>query len=104
MLVMSGELGVGAVPGQSLQVITRLHTPRARPAMSWPEEPSPRIIGEDSPSRLDRSREDGLPKSHVICEGQKGHVCYPTRGGGLPWAMRSWWAGRGWAGRPVQAL
>ncbi|XP_061025327.1 nuclear receptor corepressor 2 isoform X18 [Eubalaena glacialis] len=33
-----------------------------------------RIIGEDSPSRLDRSREDGLPKGHVIYEGKKGHV------------------------------
>lgn len=33
-----------------------------------------RIIGEDSPGRLDRSREDGLPKGHVIYEGKKGHV------------------------------
>ncbi|XP_036870295.2 nuclear receptor corepressor 2 isoform X15 [Manis javanica] len=33
-----------------------------------------RIIGEDSPSRLDRGREDGLPKGHVIYEGKKGHV------------------------------
>lgn len=33
-----------------------------------------RIIGEDSPSRLERSREDGLPKGHVIYEGKKGHV------------------------------
>ncbi|XP_054551400.1 nuclear receptor corepressor 2 isoform X6 [Talpa occidentalis] len=33
-----------------------------------------RIVGEDSPSRLDRSREDGLPKGHVIYEGKKGHV------------------------------
>ncbi|XP_045743766.1 nuclear receptor corepressor 2 isoform X25 [Mirounga angustirostris] len=33
-----------------------------------------RIIGEDSPSRLDRSREDSLPKGHVIYEGKKGHV------------------------------
>ena len=24
--------------------------------------------------RLDRSREDGLPKGHVIYEGKKGHV------------------------------
>ncbi|XP_032099722.1 nuclear receptor corepressor 2 isoform X8 [Sapajus apella] len=33
-----------------------------------------RIIGEDSPSRLDRGREDSLPKGHVIYEGKKGHV------------------------------
>ncbi|XP_023576310.1 nuclear receptor corepressor 2 isoform X3 [Octodon degus] len=33
-----------------------------------------RIVGEDSPSRLDRAREDGLPKGHVIYEGKKGHV------------------------------
>ncbi|XP_047418834.1 nuclear receptor corepressor 2 isoform X7 [Sciurus carolinensis] len=33
-----------------------------------------RIIGEDSPSRLDRAREDSLPKGHVIYEGKKGHV------------------------------
>ncbi|XP_013359090.1 PREDICTED: nuclear receptor corepressor 2 isoform X8 [Chinchilla lanigera] len=33
-----------------------------------------RIVGEDSPSRLDRTREDGLPKGHVIYEGKKGHV------------------------------
>ncbi|XP_045152664.1 nuclear receptor corepressor 2 [Echinops telfairi] len=33
-----------------------------------------RVVGEDSPSRLDRSREDGLPKGHVIYEGKKGHV------------------------------
>ncbi|XP_058137221.1 nuclear receptor corepressor 2 isoform X4 [Dasypus novemcinctus] len=33
-----------------------------------------RIIGEDSPGRLDRGREDGLPKGHVIYEGKKGHV------------------------------
>lgn len=33
-----------------------------------------RIIGEDSPGRLDRGREDGLPKAHVIYEGKKGHV------------------------------
>lgn len=33
-----------------------------------------RILGEDSPSRLDRSRDDGLPKGHVIYEGKKGHV------------------------------
>ncbi|XP_033618575.1 nuclear receptor corepressor 2 [Fukomys damarensis] len=33
-----------------------------------------RIVGEDSPGRLDRAREDGLPKGHVIYEGKKGHV------------------------------
>ncbi|XP_060049263.1 nuclear receptor corepressor 2 isoform X5 [Erinaceus europaeus] len=33
-----------------------------------------RIIGEGSPGRLDRSRDDGLPKGHVIYEGKKGHV------------------------------
>uniref|UniRef100_A0A5F9C6X8 Nuclear receptor corepressor 2 n=1 Tax=Oryctolagus cuniculus TaxID=9986 RepID=A0A5F9C6X8_RABIT len=33
-----------------------------------------RIIGEDSPSRLERAREDGPPKAHVIYEGKKGHV------------------------------
>ncbi|XP_077015703.1 nuclear receptor corepressor 2 isoform X10 [Tamandua tetradactyla] len=33
-----------------------------------------RIVGDDSPSRLDRAREDGLPKGHVIYEGKKGHV------------------------------
>ncbi|KAF6082204.1 nuclear receptor corepressor 2 [Phyllostomus discolor] len=33
-----------------------------------------RIVGEDSPGRLDRSREDGLPKGHVIYEGKKGHI------------------------------
>nr|XP_013010037.1 nuclear receptor corepressor 2 isoform X2 [Cavia porcellus] len=33
-----------------------------------------RIVGEESPSRLDRAREDSLPKGHVIYEGKKGHV------------------------------
>lgn len=33
-----------------------------------------RIMGEDGPSRLDRAREDPLPKGHVIYEGKKGHV------------------------------
>lgn len=33
-----------------------------------------RIIGEDSPGRLDRGREDSLLKAHVIYEGKKGHV------------------------------
>lgn len=51
-----------------------------------------RIIGEDSPGRLDRGREDGLPKGHVIYEGKKGHVLSyegepargRARGAGLP--------------------
>lgn len=55
-----------------------------------------RIIGEDSPSRLDRSREDGLPKGHVIYEGKKGHVlsyegefCHYqlNRAGGASWGF-----------------
>uniref|UniRef100_A0A8C8SF53 Nuclear receptor corepressor 2 n=1 Tax=Pelusios castaneus TaxID=367368 RepID=A0A8C8SF53_9SAUR len=33
-----------------------------------------RIIGEDSPGRLEKVREDALPKGHVIYEGKKGHV------------------------------
>uniref|UniRef100_A0A8B9UCM3 Nuclear receptor corepressor 2 n=1 Tax=Anas zonorhyncha TaxID=75864 RepID=A0A8B9UCM3_9AVES len=33
-----------------------------------------RIIGEDSPSRAEKVREDALPKGHVIYEGKKGHV------------------------------
>ncbi|KAL8180185.1 UNVERIFIED_CONTAM: nuclear receptor corepressor 2 [Gekko kuhli] len=33
-----------------------------------------RIIGEDSPSRAEKAREDALPKGHVIYEGKKGHV------------------------------
>ncbi|XP_067395809.1 nuclear receptor corepressor 2 isoform X6 [Emydura macquarii macquarii] len=33
-----------------------------------------RIIGEDSPSRTEKVREDALPKGHVIYEGKKGHV------------------------------
>ncbi|KAM5238869.1 nuclear receptor corepressor 2 isoform 2-T2 [Ctenodactylus gundi] len=33
-----------------------------------------RVIGEDSPGRLERAREDGMPKGHVIYEGKKGHV------------------------------
>lgn len=43
-----------------------------------------RIIGEDSPSRLDRSREDGLPKGHVIYEGKKGHVLSYEGGMSVP--------------------
>uniref|UniRef100_A0A6G1S3K6 Nuclear receptor corepressor 2 n=1 Tax=Hypotaenidia okinawae TaxID=2861861 RepID=A0A6G1S3K6_9GRUI len=33
-----------------------------------------RIIGEDSPSRAEKAREDVMPKGHVIYEGKKGHV------------------------------
>ncbi|KAJ7309744.1 hypothetical protein JRQ81_007808 [Phrynocephalus forsythii] len=33
-----------------------------------------RIIGEDSPGRAEKVREDALPKGHVIYEGKKGHV------------------------------
>uniref|UniRef100_A0ABM5F183 Nuclear receptor corepressor 2 isoform X3 n=1 Tax=Pogona vitticeps TaxID=103695 RepID=A0ABM5F183_9SAUR len=33
-----------------------------------------RIVGEDSPSRAEKVREDALPKGHVIYEGKKGHV------------------------------
>ncbi|XP_032303758.1 nuclear receptor corepressor 2 isoform X12 [Coturnix japonica] len=33
-----------------------------------------RIIGEDSPSRAEKVREDAMPKGHVIYEGKKGHV------------------------------
>ncbi|XP_037231241.1 nuclear receptor corepressor 2 isoform X8 [Falco rusticolus] len=33
-----------------------------------------RIIGEDSPSRAEKAREDAVPKGHVIYEGKKGHV------------------------------
>lgn len=33
-----------------------------------------RIIGEDSPSRAEKAREDAMPKGHVIYEGKKGHV------------------------------
>ncbi|XP_042297276.1 nuclear receptor corepressor 2 isoform X6 [Sceloporus undulatus] len=40
-----------------------------------------RIIGEDSPSRGEKVREDALPKGHVIYEGKKGHVL--TYDGGL---------------------
>uniref|UniRef100_A0A8C0GPD2 Nuclear receptor corepressor 2 n=1 Tax=Chelonoidis abingdonii TaxID=106734 RepID=A0A8C0GPD2_CHEAB len=33
-----------------------------------------RLIGEDSPGRAEKAREDALPKGHVIYEGKKGHV------------------------------
>lgn len=33
-----------------------------------------RIIGEDSPGRAEKAREDVLPKGHVIYEGKKGHI------------------------------
>ena len=66
--------GWGAVPGQSLQVLTPTLHPQGTPADVLYKGTITRIIGEDSPSRLDRSREDGLPKGHVIYEGKKGHV------------------------------
>lgn len=51
-----------------------LPAPQGTPADVLYKGTITRIIGEDSPSRLDRSREDGLPKGHVIYEGKKGHV------------------------------
>lgn len=33
-----------------------------------------RIIGEDSPGRAEKAREEALPKGHVIYEGKKGHI------------------------------
>ncbi|KAM8962053.1 nuclear receptor corepressor 2 isoform 2-T2 [Pelodytes ibericus] len=33
-----------------------------------------KIVGEDSPGRLERMREESLSKGHVIYEGKKGHV------------------------------
>ncbi|XP_074868476.1 nuclear receptor corepressor 2 isoform X4 [Carettochelys insculpta] len=33
-----------------------------------------RLIGEDSPGRAEKVREEALPKGHVIYEGKKGHV------------------------------
>ncbi|XP_053135132.1 nuclear receptor corepressor 2 isoform X9 [Hemicordylus capensis] len=44
-----------------------------------------RIIGEDSPSRGEKVREDVLPKGHVIYEGKKGHVL--TYDGGVATAQ-----------------
>lgn len=59
-----------------------------------------RIIGEDSPSRLDRGREDGLPKGHVIYEGKKGHVL-SYEGEFLQGAgRRAGRGGQGWSGPP----
>ncbi|XP_054936583.1 nuclear receptor corepressor 2 isoform X2 [Physeter macrocephalus] len=57
-----------------------------------------RIIGEDSPSRLDRSREDGLPKGHVIYEGKKGHVL--SYEGGMSMSQCSKEDGRSSSGPP----
>ncbi|XP_069353318.1 nuclear receptor corepressor 2 isoform X1 [Eulemur rufifrons] len=57
-----------------------------------------RIIGEDSPSRLERSREDGLPKGHVIYEGKKGHVL--SYEGGLSVSQCSKEDGRSSSGPP----
>uniref|UniRef100_A0A8C5SHE0 Nuclear receptor corepressor 2 n=1 Tax=Laticauda laticaudata TaxID=8630 RepID=A0A8C5SHE0_LATLA len=33
-----------------------------------------KVIGEDSPSRVEKAREEALPKGHVIYEGKKGHI------------------------------
>lgn len=33
-----------------------------------------KVIGEDSPSRVEKGREEALPKGHVIYEGKKGHI------------------------------
>uniref|UniRef100_A0A670ZVV8 Nuclear receptor corepressor 2 n=1 Tax=Pseudonaja textilis TaxID=8673 RepID=A0A670ZVV8_PSETE len=33
-----------------------------------------KVIGEDSPSRAEKAREEALPKGHVIYEGKKGHI------------------------------
>lgn len=63
---------MGARPGPARR-LSRPH-PQGTPADVLYKGTITRIIGEDSPSRLDRSREDGLPKGHVIYEGKKGHV------------------------------
>ncbi|KAM5311382.1 nuclear receptor corepressor 2 isoform 7-T9 [Glossophaga mutica] len=57
-----------------------------------------RIIGEDSPSRLDRGREDGLPKGHVIYEGKKGHILSYEGGLSVPQCSKE--DGRGSSGPP----
>lgn len=57
-----------------------------------------RIVGEDSPSRLDRAREDTLPKGHVIYEGKKGHVL--SYEGGLSVSQCSKEDGRSSSGPP----
>lgn len=33
-----------------------------------------KVIGEDSPSRGEKARDEALPKGHVIYEGKKGHI------------------------------
>ncbi|KAF7484137.1 hypothetical protein GHT09_004367 [Marmota monax] len=60
-----------------------------------------RIIGEDSPSRLDRAREDSLPKGHVIYEGKKGHVL--SYEGGMSVSQCSKEDGRSSSGAPHEA-
>ncbi|XP_014642726.1 PREDICTED: nuclear receptor corepressor 2 [Ceratotherium simum simum] len=60
-----------------------------------------RILGEDSPSRLERSREDGLPKGHVIYEGKKGHVL--SYEGGMSVSQCSKEDGRSSSGPPHEA-
>lgn len=59
--------------GSCVLTLTPPH-PQGTPADVLYKGTITRIIGEDSPSRLDRSREDSLPKGHVIYEGKKGHV------------------------------
>ncbi|KAK2502011.1 hypothetical protein MC885_001044 [Smutsia gigantea] len=60
---------LGSVPGGSIT--------KGIPSTRVPSESPVTYRGSithDSPSRLDRGREDGLPKGHVIYEGKKGHV------------------------------
>lgn len=54
--------------------VTGVLGPQGTPADVLYKGTITRIVGEDSPSRLERAREDGLPKGHVIYEGKKGHV------------------------------
>ena len=68
-----GYGGHEGLTGQSLRALTLSH-PQGTPADVLYKGTITRIVGEDSPSRLDRSREDSLPKGHVIYEGKKGHI------------------------------
>ncbi|ELK26431.1 Nuclear receptor corepressor 2 [Myotis davidii] len=61
-------------PGERKPLTSTRFVPRGTPADVLYKGTITRIMGEDSPSRLDRGREDGLPKGHVIYEGKKGHV------------------------------
>lgn len=63
----------GRAPAAACGPSRRPH-PQGTPADVLYKGTITRIIGEDSPSRLDRGREDGLPKGHVIYEGKKGHI------------------------------